>query len=121
MKKRPPGRPGPDGKARRSGRVARILTRRNPTVVGIFHYARPRRFDEGPFSTARFNFVTPLDERMTQPILIPDGPEGQVVLPPAPAAHRTLGDEARRTAPAPTLDPSSHAPTRRPCGRRRDH
>ncbi len=106
----PPGRPGPDGKARRSGRVARILTRRNPTVVGIFHYARPRRFDEGPFSTARFNFVTPLDERMTQPILIPDGPEGQVVLPPAPAANRTLGDEARRTAPAPALDPEATHP-----------
>ena len=31
----PPGRDG-----RRRGRVARILTRRNPTVVGIFHYAR---------------------------------------------------------------------------------
>ena len=38
----PPGRDG-----RRSGRVARVLTRRNPTVVGIFHYARSRRFDEG--------------------------------------------------------------------------
>src|ERR1700753_2967740 len=37
--------PGCDG--RRSGRVARVLTRRNPTVVGIFHYARPhgRRSD----------------------------------------------------------------------------
>ena len=32
---------GRDG--RRSGRVARILTRRNPTVVGIFHYARGQR------------------------------------------------------------------------------
>src|ERR1019366_1507281 len=31
----PPGRDG-----RRSGRIARVLTRRNPTVVGIFHYAR---------------------------------------------------------------------------------
>ncbi len=30
----PPGRDG-----RRSGRVVRVLTRRNPTVVGIFHYA----------------------------------------------------------------------------------
>ena len=29
--------PGRDG--RRSGRIARVLTRRNPTVVGIFHYA----------------------------------------------------------------------------------
>ena len=34
----PPGRDG-----RRSGRIARVLTRRNPTVVGIFHYARGRR------------------------------------------------------------------------------
>ncbi len=25
---------------RRSGRVVRVLTRRNPTVVGVFHYAR---------------------------------------------------------------------------------
>ena len=31
-------RRGRDG--RRSGRIARVLTRRNPTVVGIFHYAR---------------------------------------------------------------------------------
>ena len=90
----PPGRDG-----RRSGRVARVLTRRNPTVVGIFHYARARRFDEGPFSTAKFNFVTPLDERMTQPILIPDGPEGQVVLPPTQTEHRTIGDEARVSVP----------------------
>ncbi len=29
--------PGRDG--RRSGRIARVLTRRNPTIVGIFHYA----------------------------------------------------------------------------------
>jgi ribonuclease R len=99
----PPGRPGPDGKARRSGRILRILTRRNPTVVGIFHYAKPvgRRGGEfEPYSTARFNFVTPLDERMTQPILIPDGPDGQVILPPAPTEHRVLGEEAHRTLPA---------------------
>ncbi len=87
----PPGRDG-----RRSGRVARILTRRNPTVVGIFHYARARRFDEGPYSTAKYNFVTPLDERMTQPILIPDGPDGQVILPRQQTENRTIGDEARR-------------------------
>src|SRR5450631_3648121 len=29
----------PRGDGRRSGRIARVLTRRNPTVVGIFHYA----------------------------------------------------------------------------------
>ena len=90
----PPGRDG-----RRSGRVLRILTRRNPTVVGIFHYARPagRTRDFEQYSVARFNYITPLDERMTQPILIPDGPDGQVILPPPQQDHRTLGDEAHRT------------------------
>ncbi len=105
----PPGRPGPDGKARRSGRVLRILTRRNLTVVGIFHYAHPhgrRGHDQLPDATARFNFVTPLDERMTQPILIPDGPDGQPILPPAQTENRTIGEEARRTVVLPeTYDP----------------
>ncbi len=85
----PPGRDG-----RRSGRVARVLTRRNPTVVGIFHYARPH--DRVTWETAPFlqgNYVRPLDERMTEPILIPDGME----LPSTPAAtpHRVLGEEAQ--------------------------
>jgi ribonuclease R len=96
----PPGRPGPDGKDRRSGRILRILTRRNPTVVGIFHYARNhgrRGFDSLPNATAHFNYVTPLDERMTQPVLIPGGPDGQPVLPPPSEEHRTIGDEAKRT------------------------
>jgi ribonuclease R len=66
--------PRPDG--RLSGRVARILTRRNPTVVGVFHYAQHEH--------APGNTVTPLDERMTQPILIPFGLE----LPPE-AGDRT--------------------------------
>src|SRR6202789_1217640 len=90
----PPGRDG-----RRSGRILRILTRRNPTVVGIFHYARPqgRRGHEFlPYSTANFNYVTPLDERMTQPILIPDGTDGQIILPPLPTEHRVLGEEAQQ-------------------------
>ncbi|MGA3224749.1 MAG: VacB/RNase II family 3'-5' exoribonuclease [Acidobacteriaceae bacterium] len=60
--------PRPDG--RLSGRIARVLTRRNPTVVGVFHYAQHEH--------APGNTVTPLDERMTQPILIPFGLE----LPP---------------------------------------
>jgi ribonuclease R len=109
----PPGRPGVDGKARRSGRILRILTRRNPTVVGIFHYARNhgrRVYDSPPNATANFNYVTPLDERMTQPILIPDdpaGPEGQLALPPSDSeAHRTIGDEAKRIVTLPdTPDP----------------
>src|ERR1700721_1870310 len=67
----PPGRDG-----RRSGRIARVLNRRNPTVVGIFHYARAHRgsaWDNAPMMNG--NYITPLDERMTQPILIPEGAE----------------------------------------------
>ncbi len=57
--------PRPDG--RQSGRIVRVLNRRNPTVVGIFHYALQEH--------APGNTVTPLDERITQPILIPFGLE----------------------------------------------
>ena len=86
----------PDRIGRRSGRIARILNRRNPTVVGIFHYARPQgRRGTGSYDTGHLtgNYITPLDERMTQPILIPDGPGG-VVLLPAENLHRVLGEEA---------------------------
>lgn len=87
----PPGRDG-----RRSGRVARVLTRRNPTVVGIFHYAgQGRRRSDSSFGlgTPRGNYVTPLDERIGGPIEIPEGGE---VLPAAPESpHRMLGEEAR--------------------------
>ena len=103
----PPGRDG-----RRSGRILRILTRRNPTIVGIFHYAHPqgrRGHEFHPNSTANYNYVTPLDERMTQPILIPDGPDGQVTLPPPPTEHRVLGEEAQQRL-MPHLDPEKHDP-----------
>ena len=95
----PPNRPGADGRARRSGRIARVLTRRNPTVVGIFHYARgngSRGADANPYTTAKFNFITPLDERMTQPVLIPNGADGQPVIPVSSEQHRVLGEEASR-------------------------
>jgi ribonuclease R len=85
----PPGRDG-----RRSGRVARVLTRRNPTVVGIFHYERGRRrnpWDDRGVVTG--NFVTPLDERMTQPIMIAEGME--VPAAKAGGPHRVIGEEAR--------------------------
>jgi len=85
---------GRDG--RRSGRVARVLTRRNPTVVGIFHYARSRRqsslhWENIPLVNG--NYVTPLDERMTQPILIEEGDE--VPVTPLATPHRVFGEEAQ--------------------------
>jgi len=82
---------GRDG--RRSGRVARVLTRRNPTVVGIFHYARSHRRSPWENTVLRGNYVTPLDERMTQPILIPEGAE--IVTAARETPHRVLGNEAR--------------------------
>jgi ribonuclease R len=90
---------GRDG--RRSGRIARVLTRRNPTVVGIFHYARGRRsrgaWDDVPLANG--NYVMPLDERMSGAsgggaILIPDGAE--LLTTPTATPHRVLGEEAQR-------------------------
>ena len=73
----------PRGDGRRLGRIVRVLTRKNPTVVGIFHYAKHER--------AHGNFVTPFDERMTQPILIPFDAE---VRAGSSSPHRVLGEEA---------------------------
>jgi ribonuclease R len=81
--------PGSDG--RRSGRIARVLTRRNPTVVGIFHYARKQH----EYGSVRGNFVTPTDDRVASAISIADGDE--VIAAKAATPHRTLGDEARRS------------------------
>jgi ribonuclease R len=75
----------PRADGRRLGRIARVLERRNPTVVGVFHYARTGR--------SELNVVIPFDERMSQHIVIPQGQE----FPPEaadPAPHRVLGAEA---------------------------
>jgi ribonuclease R len=50
-----------DGRA--DGRIVRSLARAHPTVVGIFHYGHHR------------NYVKPIDEKITQEILIPPGME----------------------------------------------
>jgi ribonuclease R len=79
----------PRADGRRLGRIARVLERHNPTVVGIFHYARSDR--------GQGHSVVPFDERMTQHILIPAGQE----LPVAdggPTPHRVLGTEATAAA-----------------------
>ena len=89
----PPGRDG-----RRSGRIARVLNRRNPTVVGIFHYARTHgrsAWGNAPMDSGIVggNYITPLDERMSQPILIPEGAE--VLSGSKQTPHRVLGEEAQ--------------------------
>jgi ribonuclease R len=75
----------PKADGRRMGRIVRILERRNPTVVGIFHYARSDR--------SMGHTVAPFDERMTQHILIPPGQEIPEIAEGA-TAHRVLGSEA---------------------------
>jgi ribonuclease R len=79
----------PRSDGRKLGRILRVLTRRNPTVVGIFHYAREGRGREN-FAG---NYVTPFDDRMTQPIVIPF--DAQLPAPsPTSTPHRVLGEEA---------------------------
>jgi ribonuclease R len=85
----------PKADGRRLGRIVRVLERRNPTVVGVFHYARSGR--------AQGNLVVPFDERMTQPILIPDGQELPEAGEPA-TPHRVLGDKAASAAAHESLE-----------------
>jgi ribonuclease R len=94
--------PGRDG--RRSGRIARVLTRRNPTVVGIFHYAT--RHHRNETETLKGNYVTPWDERLGGPILISDGDE--VSPDGATSPHRMLGEEARKTLQTAELKDPKH-------------
>jgi ribonuclease R len=106
----------PKADGRRLGRIVRVIERRNPTVVGIFHYARSDR-EPG-------HSVVPFDERMTQAILIPPGQE----LPAASESttpHRVLGTEATAAALHDDLEglvvdveiTSWPTPTRPPIGR----
>jgi len=74
---------------RRMGRIVRVLERRNPTVVGVFHYARSER--------ATGHTVVPFDERMTQHILIPESrrlPSSRDSVTP----HRVLSKEFSSSA-----------------------
>src|SRR5437660_2751311 len=51
----------PDGRA--EGRIVRPVNRAQATVVGTFHHG------------SRYNYVTPLDEKLRQEIVIPPGAE----------------------------------------------
>jgi len=93
----------PDGRA--EGRIIRPVNRAHATVVGIFHYG-PRR-----------NYVTPIDQKISQDITIPPGmerPDLASPVPPVPSVvnsvsrpqgakkqndpHRVLGEEAAHRA-----------------------
>ncbi len=76
----------PDGRA--EGRIVRSVVRSHPTVVGIFHYS------------SRHNYVTPIDSKITQEIVIPPGMEfpdaGATPARRKESIDRVLGDEAAR-------------------------
>src|SRR5713101_5477206 len=74
----------PDGRA--EGRIIRSLSRAHPTVVGIFHYGH------------RHNYVKPIDEKVTQEIVIPPGMEN----PPSPVASAPVSSvpPVVKTSPA---------------------
>src|SRR5438270_1135518 len=85
----------PDGRA--EGRILRPVSRAHPTVVGKFHYGHRR------------NYVTPMDEKISQEIIIPPGMEYPKQTTPGDtgerkttktkkAVHRVLGEEAARRA-----------------------
>ncbi|MGB6191297.1 MAG: VacB/RNase II family 3'-5' exoribonuclease [Terracidiphilus sp.] len=88
----------PRADGRRMGRIARIVERRNATVVGTFHHGvageRPTSMGRDYARQGRYqtNVVVPFDDRMAQLIVIPPGNE----VPPQgsdPAPHRVLGTE----------------------------
>ncbi|MDR3792697.1 MAG: VacB/RNase II family 3'-5' exoribonuclease [Terracidiphilus sp.] len=79
----------PKSDGRQQGRVARVVERRNQTVVGAFHYARSER--------AQGHTVVPFDARMTQTIVIPfDAPLPEENEKETP--DRVLGREAQAAA-----------------------
>lgn len=79
-----------DGRA--EGRIVKVIGRAHPTVVGIFHYGD------------RYNYVQPMDDKLTGPVIIPRGseiPKAETQRPAsvraAESRHRVIGKEARRT------------------------
>jgi ribonuclease R len=82
----------PDGRA--EGRIVRPLHRAHSTVVGLFHYGN------------RHNYVTPIDQKISQEIIIPPGlklpektGEDTERKKSKKSVHRVLGEEAKRTRP----------------------
>jgi ribonuclease R len=84
------------GDGRAEGSIVKVIGRAHPTVVGTFHYGD------------RYNFVQPIDDKITDPIVIPRGMEipeskvesGHAPSPHAPgreSRHRVIGKEARRS------------------------
>lgn len=81
------------GDGRAEGRIIKVIGRAHPTIVGIFHYGD------------RYNYIQPIDDKLTEPVMIPRGmevPKVETGHAPSPASdresrHRVIGKEARRS------------------------
>jgi ribonuclease R len=82
----------PDGRA--EGRILRSVSRANPTVVGIFHYGR------------RHNYVKPIDEKVTQEVVIPEGME----IPQSPVS--SVDPVVKPSPTVPQTQPKQKSPDR---------
>jgi ribonuclease R len=88
----------PDGRA--EGRIIRPVNRAHTTVVGKFHYG------------SRYNYVTPIDEKIRQEIVIPPGMEipgqnpGAGVSPAVPRASPRREEQDTILAAAGSSSPS---------------
>ena len=123
---------GRDG--RHSGRILRILTRRNPTVVGIFHYATPPSTRQSALENDAVPLVArqlrhPLDERMTPAHPHPRRRVAESLLPPTLSNERRTAPSAKKPDEAAPGSPTrrqlrpkiAEPPPRRPRRRHRNH
>jgi ribonuclease R len=69
----------PDGRA--EGRILRTVNRAHSTIVGTFHYG------------GRRNFVTPIDQKIAQEIVIPAGME----YPPPRSVNEAASDDSNKS------------------------
>src|SRR5713226_6984979 len=89
----------PDGRA--EGRIVRLIGRAHSTVVGKFHYG------------GRRNYVTPIDQKITQEIVIPPGMEIPRTSSEAELDASSLpwrGQDALATAGGPALSVAKGTP-----------
>jgi ribonuclease R len=84
----------PDGRA--EGRIMRVIGRAHPSVVGTFHYGSGQ------------NYVRPIDEKITQDVIVPRGMEYPEAREPGgkdgKSVHRVLGEEAARRTDSANLE-----------------
>jgi ribonuclease R len=83
-----------DGRA--EGRILRTVDRAHATVVGTFHYGR------------RHNYVTPMDEKITQEIIIAEGKEYPPDLAEPSLAEPDLAAEDEAKSQAANRDATPH-------------